>query len=212
MPLRLWSLLKQSFVSFQIFSDLHLEVGQQYASYEIPVCADYLVLADKARQLEQEPSLNRRLIVFHQKRFDVPGCDITILGCTLWSKVPSELTDIVQSKVKDFQKIEGWSINGHNASHESYLAWLLKDMQTRREKQSVLVVTHHAPSLQRTSSPQHAKNPWSVAFGTDVLSQFADGVKESGVRVVSNQRGYVLPWSNSEAKDRFDVRKVIHVP
>ncbi|PYH40116.1 uncharacterized protein BP01DRAFT_351976 [Aspergillus saccharolyticus JOP 1030-1] len=53
----------------------------------------------------------------------------------------------------------------------------------------ILVVTHYASLLQTTSSPQHAQNPWSVAFGTDILSQTPEGVKEGGVRVVSNQRG-----------------------
>ncbi len=30
---------------FQYVSDLHLEVGQQYSSYQIPPCAPYLILA-----------------------------------------------------------------------------------------------------------------------------------------------------------------------
>ncbi|PLN81955.1 Metallo-dependent phosphatase-like protein [Aspergillus taichungensis] len=271
--------LNQSSRSFQILSDLHLEINQQYPSYEIPVCAEYLILAgdigrladydnyrnflqkqtdrfklvfivpgshefynrtfaaglERARQLEQEPSLNGRLIVLHQKRFDVPGSRVTILGCTLWSKVPCELTDIVRSKIKDFQKIEGWSVDDHNANHDSDLAWLLQEIQLvhegnrkiekRSKKRSILVVTHHAPLLQGTSSPQHAQNPWSVAFGTDILPQIPRGVKawvfghthfttdfkERGVRVVSNQRGYVLPWSNSKTQDGFDVGKVILV-
>lgn len=267
-------------MSFQVLSDLHLEINLQYPLYDIPVCAEHLILAgdigrltdyddyrnflqkqtdrfklvflilgnhefyngtfaaglEKARQLEQEPSLKGRLIVLHQKRYDVPGSCVTILGCTLWSKVPHESRDIVQSKVKDFQKIEGWSVDDHNANHNSDLAWLLKEIHSihqengkaekRSKKKSILVVTHHAPLLQRTSSPQHAQNPWSVAFGTDILSQTPDGVKvwvfghthyttdfkEGEIRVVSNQRGYVLPWNNSKnTQDRFDVKKVVRV-
>ncbi|KAE8411596.1 hypothetical protein BDV36DRAFT_305647 [Aspergillus pseudocaelatus] len=255
--------LSRASMSFQVLSDLHLEINLQYPLYDIPVCAEYLILAgdtdrfklvflilgnhefyngtfaaglEKARQLEQEPSLKGRLIVLHQKRYDVPGSCITILGCTLWSKVPHESRDIVQSKVKDFQKIKGWSVDDHNANHNSDLAWLLKEIHSihqengkaekRSKQKSILVVTHHAPLLQRTSSPQHAQNPWSVAFGTDILSQTLDGVKvwvfghthyttdfkEGEVRVVSNQRGYVLPWNNSRnTQDRFDVKKVIRV-
>ena len=276
--LQVWSFLNRSPTSFQVLSDLHLEINRQYPSYEIPVCADYLILAGdigrltdyedylnflqkqtnrfklvflvlgnhefynetfaaglkKAKQLEQEPSLNGQLIVLHQKRYNIPGSSVTILGCTLWSKVPQELTDVVQSKIKDFQKIENWSIDDHNASHESDLAWLQSELQLlHREnevqksgkKKSILVVTHHAPLLEKTSSPQHSQNPWSVAFGTDVLSRLREGVKvwvfghthystdfkEKGVRVVSNQWGYVLPWSNSKTQDGFDVRKVIRV-
>lgn len=30
---------------FQVVSDLHLEINQQYRSFEIPVCAEHLILA-----------------------------------------------------------------------------------------------------------------------------------------------------------------------
>lgn len=57
----------------------------------------------------------------------------------------------------------------------------------------------------------------------DLLSRFWDGVnvwglghthftiefKERGIRVVSNQRGYVLPWKTK--KWDFDVRRVVWV-
>ncbi|PWY78552.1 hypothetical protein BO94DRAFT_558852 [Aspergillus sclerotioniger CBS 115572] len=220
---KVWSFF-QSSISFQVLSDLHPEVNRQYPSYETPGWTRL----DKARQLEREPSLNGPLIVFHQKRFDIPGSCVTILGCTLWSKVPYELTDVIS------KKIEGWSVDDHNASQDSDLAWLLEEIhlihkenekaENRSKKRSILVVTHHAPLLQRTSSPQHAQNPWSVAFETDILSQTPDGVvwvfghthhttdfKEGGVRVVSNQRGYVLPWNNSKTQDSFDLRTVIRV-
>ncbi|EED12252.1 hypothetical protein TSTA_003140 [Talaromyces stipitatus ATCC 10500] len=71
---------------------------------------------------------------------------------------------------------------------------------------------HHAPSLERTSSPRHSQNPWKTAFGTDILSQSLHGVKKGGIQVVSNQRGYALPWTESaDTKDRFNVRKVVNV-
>lgn len=276
---KVWSSLNQSSVSFQILSDLHLEVNQHYSCYEIPACAEHLILAGdigrltdyedyrnflqrlidrfklvflvlgnhelynetfemgikKAMELEQDPALNGRLIVLHQKRYDVPGSNVSILGCTLWSKVPQELADIVQSKVKDFQRIADWSVEDHNARHDSDYAWLMKEINSiqleneatgkRSRQRSILVVTHHAPSLQGTSSPKHAQSPWSVAFGTDILSKIPGGVKvwvfghthyttdfmEKGVRVVSNQRGYVLPWSDPKAHSGFDVRKVIQL-
>ncbi|KAL4889977.1 Metallo-dependent phosphatase-like protein [Aspergillus ambiguus] len=241
--------------SFQVLSDLHLEINQQYLSFEIPVCAKHLILAGdvgrlvdydnyrdflqkqtdrfelvflvlgnhefyndtfvaglrKARQLAQEPSLNGRLILLHQGRYNIPGSRVIILGCTLWSKVPNEAMDIAD------------------------LTWLLSEIEsiqsknkTQNKKQSILVVTHYAPSHQGTSSPQHTNNPWSSAFATDIVSQISEssGVKvwvfghthyttefkNQGIRVVANQRGYVLPWNNSQgSKDRFNVGKVIHV-
>ncbi|KAJ5609883.1 calcineurin-like phosphoesterase [Penicillium herquei] len=266
-----------SSASFQVLSDLHLEISQLYSSYEIPVCADHLILAgdigrlidyegyrdflqkqtdnfktvflvlgnhefyqgtqaegsERAKQLEQEPCLNGRLVLLHQKRYDVPKSQVTILGCTLWSQIPPDVADMVGYMISDFQKIKGWSVDDHNANHDSDLAWLLNEIKLIREgnektadksqKRSILVVTHHAPLMEKTSSPQHSKNPWRVAFGTDIIPQISDGIKtwvfghthyttdfkEGGVRVVSNQRGYVLPWSDPKTQDKFDVRKVI---
>lgn len=259
----IWSFFKRPSVSFQTLSDLHLEVNQQYSSFEVPVSSKYLILAGdmgrlqdykeylaflqkqtndfeivflvlgnhefyngsfesglkKAVQLEQEPSLNGRLVLLHQRRFDIPDSCVTILGCTLWSGIPGESKDIVQSKIQDFKKIEDWTTDKHNAAHESDLTWLRNELQALRQEnenvlkrtdtRSIVVVTHHAPSLQHTSSPRDAQNPWSAAFGTDLLSERWDGVKvwvfghthyttefkERGIRIISNQRGYVLPWS-----------------
>lgn len=276
-------------VALQVVSDLHLEINQQYPSFQMPVCAKYLILggdtgrlADydkylefvreqtqqfekvllvlgnhefyggpyaaglrRAKRLEQEPSLNGKLVVLHQRRYDIPGSNVTILGCTLWSHVPNEKRAIVERKVQDFCQIDGWKISSHNTAHEADLAWLLRETASIREgnrklakqdQRSVVVVTHHAPSLQKTSSPQNEQNSWACAFGSDLLHHASAGVKlwvfgnthhttefkYKGTRVVSNQRGYVFPWLQSTAsksknsnkngsKNKFDAGKVIRV-
>ena len=48
---RIRSLFAQSTVPFQILSDLHLEVNQQYSTFDIPAAAPYLVLAGDAGRL-----------------------------------------------------------------------------------------------------------------------------------------------------------------
>ncbi|KGO68290.1 hypothetical protein PITC_066570 [Penicillium italicum] len=188
---------------------------------------------ETARRLEQEPSLNGRLILLHQRRYDIPDSHVTIMGCTLWSDIPKNSRDIVQYKIQDFQKIKDWTIDDHMAAHKSDLDWLRKEVRsiqdshknppTKHSKRSILVATHHAPAMHRTSSPQHAQNAWSSAFATDLLSQpwnnvntwvfghthYSTEFKERGIRVVSNQRGYVLPWAN-EAKG-FDAKKAIWI-
>lgn len=270
-------------VPFQVVSDLHLEISQQYSSFKIPVCAKYLILGgntgrlvdydkylgflgkqtaqfekvflvlgshefykesfatglEKAERLEREPSLNGRLVVLHQGRYDIPDSHVTILGCTLWSHVPSNSKAIVEHKIQDFHQIEGWTIDSHNAAHESDSAWLLREIESIRQgnhkapkqgQRSTLVVTHNAPSVRKTSDPQHEKSRWSCAFATDILPHAAAGVKlwvfgrthyttefkYRGTRVVSNQRGFVFPWLPSKNlkngnKDGFDVRKVVRL-
>ncbi|CAI7612132.1 unnamed protein product [Penicillium bialowiezense] len=263
--------------SFQVLSDLHLELNQQYLSFEIPVCAKHLILAGdvgrlvdhenylkflqkqtdqfdlvflvlgnhefyndkhatglkRAQQLEQEPCLNGRLVLLHQTRYDIPGSNVTILGCTLWSNVPENARDIVSLKIQDFSKIQDWSVSDHNETHQTDLSWLLDQIEsiqdnnkTQKVKRSILVVTHHAPSLQGTSSPQNTNNPWTPAFATDILSRipnpsgikawvfghthYTNDFKSHGIRLLANQRGYVLPGSNSNGKKNgFDVGKAI---
>jgi predicted phosphodiesterase len=265
-------------VSLQVLSDLHLEVNQQYSSFEIPASSKYLVLAgdvgclqdyegylaflkkqtdifeivllvlgnhefyndtfqsglEQARKLEHEPMLKGRLVLLHQRRYDIPGSHVTVLGCTLWSRIPEESEGLVVAKVQDFKTITSWSIDSHNSAHESDLTWLRGQVQEVRQendktnkktdRRSIVVVTHHAPSVTRTSSPKHAENPWTCAFGTDLLSGPWNGVnlwifghthfttefKERDIRVISNQRGYVLPGSKQPAG--FDPQKVVYVP
>ncbi|KAE8422440.1 hypothetical protein BDV36DRAFT_310845 [Aspergillus pseudocaelatus] len=229
---------------FQVLTDLHLEINQQYSSFEIPVCAKYLILAGDigrllafltlgnhefyngtfAEGLRKGQTTRTRTFIkrtpshyFIRDDTPSPGPVLLFWGCTLWSHVPPDSQVIVQSKTKDFQKINDWTIDDHNAH---------KQQQQQQQQPGLVVVTHHAPSRRKTSSPQHAQNAWSSAFGTDILSNglldrvrtwvfgdtyYTTDFREGGVRVVSNQRGYVLPWSKMDGKDGFDVGKVIRV-
>ena len=60
------SLLSRSSTSFQVLSDLHLELNSQYASYDIPVCADHLILAGDIGRLADYDSYRH----FLQKQTD----------------------------------------------------------------------------------------------------------------------------------------------
>lgn len=272
--------------SFQILSDLYLEVGRQSSSFVVPPSAPYLILAgdigrlidyelyleflakqaaqfkriflvlgnhefyglsyhaglESAQKLENEEALNGKLVLMHQRRYDISDTETTILGCTLWSAVPASAKEVVRMRVKDFEKIEAWTVDDHNASHEADNTWLRhQTLQIQRQNESkakgqrttnILVVTHHAPSVQKTSSPKNVGNPWSSAFATELLgdacwsevkawvfghTHFTTQFERNGIKVLSNQRGYVLPGSKEgnnkqrNGKMEFDVRKVIHV-
>ncbi|ETS74353.1 hypothetical protein PFICI_14219 [Pestalotiopsis fici W106-1] len=245
---------------FQVLSDLHLEVGQDYAVFDFPVTAPHLILAGDigllshydayldfiskqtarydrvflvlgnhefygldfakahatARRLEKEPCLQGKLSYLQQTRFDFPAANLTILGCTLWSHVPNDAKEVVRQRVKDFRRIEDWTVDNHNRAHASDVAWLKAELAKLDPGQSVLVVTHHAPLVLGTSKPEHLENPWTSAFATDVLSDdetwdvvkywiyghthYSTEFEMHGTRVVSNQRGYVI-------RDAFGVKK-----
>lgn len=156
------SLFSRPTVTFQIMSDLHLEISQQYSSFDIPVAARYLILAgdvgrlvdydayvtflqkqtdrfelvflvlgnhefhgtsfsaglEDAKCLERKPCLNGKLVLLHRAKYHIPNTRVMILGCTLWSSIPENAREVVNYKIQDFQKIEDWSVDRHNESHE----------------------------------------------------------------------------------------------
>ncbi|KAK4139182.1 Metallo-dependent phosphatase-like protein [Dichotomopilus funicola] len=181
---------------------------------------DYQSGIQEARRLAQEPSLLGRLVLLHRDRWDDPDSDLTILGCTLWSAIPEASYGIVETRVSDFKKIDQWTPQQHNTIHQQELAWLRE--QTRQvltastpQKRRLLIATHHAPCVGGTARPDQVSNPWSPAFATDLVDQKGwDGIKvwvfghthyssrltRNGIRLVSNQRGYVLPGSAAVRK------------
>ncbi|CCF36697.1 Ser/Thr protein phosphatase [Colletotrichum higginsianum] len=176
---------------------------------------DYDSGVSEARRLSGESSLSNRLVLLHETRWDDPDSPLTILGCTLWSAIPETAHLVVESKVADFKKISDWSVQRHNQLHAEEAAWLRQQVE-QMERQGgnparrLLVATHHAPCTEGTSRPEHSRNPWTSAFATDLLDHGDwTGVKtwvfghthysvdfvKNDIRLVANQRGYVLPGS-----------------
>ncbi|KAM5486563.1 hypothetical protein MaudMau93_004905 [Microsporum audouinii] len=256
-----WQLRKTT--AFQVMSDLHLEVGQQYANFHIEQRATRLILAGDigrladynvfrdflyiqcenfeavylvlgnheffgvsrqeglrlADKLQEEPQMKGRLVIMNQRRVDIE--DITLLGCTLHSHVPTESEQIVRHKINDFRRIMDWSVASHNAEHAQDVKWLTDEINSIRStesglKRKIVVITHHAPSTKGTSRPSDESNPWSSAFGTDLLDDTQKSCFDhvhfwiyghthhssesirGRVRLVSNQRGNVLPGQNNQ--------------
>ncbi|KAG8415362.1 hypothetical protein J3459_011424 [Metarhizium acridum] len=154
---------------------------------------------------------------------------MTIIGCTLWSSKSRDAYDIVQSKINDFKKIDDWNLQKHDEIHQVEAAWLREQIITLLAKEGgqkpreILVATHHAPCVAGTSHPDHSSNTGTVAFATDLITQ--DGAQDgldhvkvwafghthystdtvrNGIRLVSNQRGYVIPGSTTPRAEHRD--------
>lgn len=239
-------------------SDLHLEVGQQYASFTFETTAPYLILGGDigrlvdyegylsflkdqtnrydrvflvlgnhefygldfptglatARRLEQEPALEGKLVLLQQNTVhltDGPE-SVAVLGCPLWSFIADESSQVIASVVNDFKKIDGWSVEKHNAAHAKDLDWLRQEvtaLQDQDPERDVMIVTHHAPVIDQTASPQHKDSPIQSAFSTDICNtgqlwrpvkywmfghtHWTTHFRVNGIQLVSNQRGYVFP-------------------
>ncbi|KAL6714274.1 hypothetical protein ACLMJK_007697 [Lecanora helva] len=177
-----------------------------------------LALADK---LENEPIIRGNISVMNRKRVQLPG--VIVLGCTLHSHIPDESKAIVAEKITDFHCIEDWTVDDHNTEHVADVKWLEREIEAIRDpkitlQRKILVLTHHAPTIKGTSAPAHEGSLWRSAFSTDLLAQpggsalnFAQywvfghthwccEFKKGTVRLVSNQRGYVLPTATVTVK------------
>lgn len=85
-----------------------------------------------------------------------------------------------------------------------------------------MVITHHAPLRHGVSRPADEGNAWGTAFGTELIGQTGEerhgfgevgwGVfghthycvefRMGGVKVVSNQRGYIVPQIGSLVEEQ----------
>ena len=183
---------------------------------------DGLRLADK---LQREPGLNDKLVIMNRKRVDLR--DITLLGCTLHSHVPPDSEEIVRSKVNDFRRIVDWDVSDHTAEHSEDRKWLTDEISSIRQldggsrsKRKIVVISHHAPLMKGTSNPAHENKPWSSAFATDLIGMEKQSCLDDvqwwvfghthytaefvcgNIKLISNQRGYVLPKKDSNESER----------
>jgi hypothetical protein len=78
--------------------------------------------ADRMRNLRAQSTIGR-FIFLDQTRYDIDDT-VTILGCTLFSKVTEEQTATVADRLIDFKQIRQWTIEDHLNAHKSDLEWL----------------------------------------------------------------------------------------
>ncbi|CAG8935050.1 unnamed protein product [Penicillium salamii] len=180
---------------------------------------------DEAR--ESSETLGK-LVILDQTRYDVsPG--ITVLGCTLFSRVTQAQKETVNFGLNDFYHIDDWTIEAHQEAHHAELEWLNQQIEciSRAEpERKVVVFTHFCPSTHDlVVDPRHRNSKISSAFMTDLSSErcWKDGVVkiwafghthfncdfqdlQTGKTVTSNQRGYY--FSQSEG---FDCEKTFEI-
>jgi hypothetical protein len=193
-----------------------------------------------AHRMEKEPATKGRLEVLYETRSEVPGTNVVLLGCTLWSQIREADAPAVLKKVAEFDEatgIQNWNVEKHNAEHARDLAWLKSELVSpaSTEGKHMVVITAFAPDLRSALEPWNVDAPWSSAYGTNLLTEGAWGsvktwvcgttgrtceFRQAGVIVVSNQRGRVGENVTGLLKDGmsekqkvgiFDVMRVIRV-
>lgn len=148
-----------------------------------------------AHKMEKDPVTKGRLEVLYETRSEVPGTNVVLLGCTLWSKIPDADVAAVLKKMPEFDEkdgIQNWSIEKHNAEHKRDYKWLIDELNnsqptlkpsaggttlpappagsaTSKSETQLVVVTSFAPELRECLDPWQVDAPWASAYGTNLL-------------------------------------------
>ncbi|KAK4031567.1 hypothetical protein C8A01DRAFT_51397 [Parachaetomium inaequale] len=238
---------------FQIVSNLHLETQGSY-EYNFKQTAPNLALLGDIGQVAHdalfaflEKQLTRywnfakrierlqarstigRFIFLDQTRYDI-NTILTVLGCTLFSRVTQDQAAAVAGRLIDFRQILNWTVEDHVDAHLSDLRWLNTQVaqisQTQPQRQ-IVIFTHHSPTTdERATDIRHKGSPVASGFATNLgleecwtnpsVVMWAFGhthfscnfVDERGKRVVANQRGYAMaPQSAFDSEKTFVVGK-----
>ncbi|KAH8116074.1 hypothetical protein DFH11DRAFT_1481974, partial [Phellopilus nigrolimitatus] len=84
--------------------------------------------------------------------------NITVLGCTFWSRLNPVDPDIVPCSLTDFHAIVKFDLSAYQALHERDFAWLedaLTHIHGEEPGRHLIVLTHHVPTIEGTSDPKY---------------------------------------------------------
>ena len=149
---------------------------------------------------------------------------LKIVGTTLWSRVDVRDAYEVQCSVADYRRIKDVrSVSCSNALHDEDAAWLRAEIEMAEvDGTGLVVVTHHAPSLNGTSAARHSGSSLESAFATDLdhlvgrpcvrawIHGHTHHSHESG-KLVANQRGYGDNEDEDDITTGFDATKCLTV-
>jgi hypothetical protein len=92
-------------------------------------------------------SLAGQFVSLDQTRHDVSST-VTVLSCTLFSKVPPQQEYAVKTRMADFKNIARWTFDDHNEAHQADMDWLntqVKDIAAKEPRWKIVIFTHHSP-------------------------------------------------------------------
>lgn len=207
----------------ELFSFLELQVKRYWAVFFVlgnhepynlsfaSARAQMRAFADKMERLRAKSTIGR-FIFLDQDRYDLTE-HLTILGCTLFSRVHSDQLKEVAERLSDFKYIQGWTVDDHRQAHVSDLAWLNAQVAAigkEEPRRQIVILTHHSPCIaEAASNPLHRDSPVTTGFASDLSQElcwtdpqvgmwafghthyncdFED--QANAIKVIANQRGY----------------------
>lgn len=173
----------------------------------------------RLEQLQEFDNLDARIHFLQNKSYLLPN-NVRILGTTLWSHVPSQTALEIGRSLNDYycistmiEKIEDdteiktrrITVDDTNKWHAQQHAWILEEIKkARKNREHIVIITHHAPTRQNTCSEEDEEAGIEDAFINDHDADCMDPVRlwvyghthrstdliVNATRIVSNQHGY----------------------
>ncbi|KAK1764865.1 hypothetical protein QBC33DRAFT_546281 [Phialemonium atrogriseum] len=182
--------------------------------------------SERMERLRSQSTMGRFVFLDHT-RYDVNDT-ITILGCTLFSRVSPEQAMAVGSRFVDFRQINNWMVQDHVDAHLSDLKWLnaqVSEISRTDPQRQIVIFTHYSPTCDpRAMDERHSNSPVTSGFATDLSAEecwmnrsvalwafghthfSCDFVDDLGKNIIANQKGYRQTYE----KD-FDMTKIFLV-
>lgn len=148
--------------------------------------------------------------LLHNKTYDVEN--VRFIGSILWTDIPVEKQDYIQNCMTDYRLIYSQphkTITAKEVSVEFSKNRLFLEqsiIKAKTQNKRVVVLTHHAPSFQKTSPPQFENNDSKYGFASSLpchtgsIDLWCCGHTHynfchslEGYKLISNQIGYDKP-------------------
>ena len=147
--------------------------------------------------------------------------NIKIIGSTLWSTV-SDIQGINDFKHITEKEDQYISKESFNELHNNSVKFLKEQIDSLINNEKIIIVTHFPPIQKNTNSPKHSNEKQHVKdyFSSNILLDFknvSDKIScwihghthysndfidsETGIRVISNQLGYLQELRNTTMKE-----------
>ncbi|TVY84054.1 hypothetical protein LSUE1_G002691 [Lachnellula suecica] len=157
------------------------------------------------RKMEAKSVMEGRLHFLDNNHFNFAEYNVTIMGCTLWSRLRR---DQPRAAGGDRASIKGWTMETNNANFERSYRWIKNTVPRVRgdAKHRIVVITHHPPCFGTSEATHEQSDRWS-GYKTDILggegveglrngdvwihghTHFNADIMQDQVRVYSNQKG-----------------------
>jgi hypothetical protein len=108
-------------------------------------------------QAETEQQANGKVVLLDQTRYDLSPT-VSILGCTLFSKITDAQKDFVNFGLNDSYHTDNWTVENQVQKHKSELRWLNSEVQKLMEgsDRKIIIMSHYSPTDDAyTINPKH---------------------------------------------------------